>query len=161
MWSSTDVRALRLFFGLSVCLSVCLSIVALSMHRCLGFRDFFSSFSAPAQQTRLVLSGLRGSCRKSPLHTVTRRESRKQGEREGDTLRERDLGTDAHKQRRTDGQKDSHAHVHARARAHTHTHTGKCDKSFAQGKARDPWPLPLHGASELRLAIARGSCAGS
>ena len=116
------MRALRLFFGLSVCLSVCLSIVALSMHRCLGFRDFFSSFSAPAQQTRRVLSGLRGSCRKSPLHTVTRRESRKQGEREGDTLRERDLGTDAHKQRRTDGQKDSHAHVHARARTHTHTH---------------------------------------
>ena len=29
------------------------------------------------------------------------------------------MGTDAHKQRRTDGQRDTHAHAHVRARTHT------------------------------------------
>ena len=148
------------FSGLSVCLSVCLSIVALSMHRCLGFRDFFSSFSAPAQQTRLVLSGLRGSCRKSPLHTVTRRESRRQGGREGDTVRERDLGTDAHTNRDAQTDRKTRTHTYTRARAHTHTHTQVSAIKVSRKEKREilglyPCTAPASYVLPSRVALVR------
>ena len=95
-------------------------------------------------------------------HHCTRSHAERAGDRgKGGRYTSREIFGHRRTQTETHRRTQRLARTRTRARAHTHTHTGKCDKSFAQGKARDPWPLPLHGASELRLAIARGSCAGS
>ena len=155
------MRALRLFFGLSVCLSVCLS----SLYLCIDVWVFaiFSPVFVP-------LHSKPGGCyRDCAVHVENHHCTRSHTERAGDRGGGRAIQFEREIWAQTRTQTETHrrterlarTRTRARARAHTHTHTGKCDKSFAQGKARDPWPLPLHGASELRLAIARGSCAGS
>ena len=153
------MRALRLFFGLSVCLSVCLS----SLYLCIDVW-VFAIFSP----VFLPLHSKQGGCyRDCAVHVENHHCTRSHAERAGDRgggraiQFEREIWAQTHTNRDAQTDTKTRTHTYTRARAHTHTHTGKCDKSFAQGKARDPWPLPLHGASELRLAIARGSCAGS
>ena len=153
------MRALRLFFGLSVCLSVCLS----SLYLCIDVW-VFAIFSP----VFLPLHSKQGGCyRDCAVHVENHHCTRSHAERAGDRgggraiQFEREIWAQTHTNRDAQTDRKTRTHTYTRARAHTHTHTGKCDKSFAQGKARDPWPLPLHGASELRLAIARGSCAGS
>ena len=143
----------------SVCLSVCLS----SLYLCIDVW-VFAIFSP----VFLPLHSKQDWCyRDCAVHVENHHCTRSHAERAGSRGKgraihfEREIWAQTHTNRDAQTDRKTRTHTYTRARAHTHTHTGKCDKSFAQGKARDPWPLPLHGASELRLAIARGSCAGS
>ena len=152
------MRALRLFFGLSVCLSVCLS----SLYLCIDVWVFaiFSPVFVP-------LHSKPGGCyRDCAVHVENHHCTRSHAERAGDRgggraiQFEREIWAQTHTNRDAQTDRKTRTHTYTRARAHTHTHTQVSAIKVSRKEKREilglyPCTAPASYVLPSRVALVR------
>ena len=152
------MRALRLFFGLSVCLSVCLS----SLYLCIDVWVFaiFSPVFVP-------LHSKPGGCyRDCAVHVENHHCTRSHAERAGDRgggraiQFEREIWAQTRTQTETHRRTERLARTRTRARAHTHTHTQVSAIKVSRKEKREilglyPCTAPASYVLPSRVALVR------